>query len=269
MNRSDLPSFTGLFCLFAAFSTIVAFYWIYTSEQARAMSIIPGSTLLIEVQWALVGGAGLFNIISAVALLRQISWAKFVLVFQLVYSNGFGLLCYGHKLPMLLINFVLSTIPLLIVARVPLAPVANPRQLSASQRSRRIFGLGVCGLAAFVMYVTLVALFTGTSPAANAPAMTNSIAVVYLSVALAFMWIGGAIFGETHEACRICGILLTAFASYMVYQCCTGYLYARIYYPQVRGLYHWDATLQWLVILAMIGFSLLGSSRDNDAKELL
>ncbi|CAB5334196.1 hypothetical protein IST495A_02559 [Burkholderia multivorans] len=38
------------------------------------------------------------------------------------------------------------------------------------------------------------------------------------------------------------------------------YAYARTLFPQVEALYHWDATLQWLVILAMTGFALVGLS---------
>jgi hypothetical protein len=82
---------------------------------------------------------------------------------------------------------------------------------------------------------------------------------------LLLMFAGGAIFRHRAEARRYAGILLTALASHLVIFCIVSYVYARTLYPHVKGLYHWDATLQWLVILAMTGFTLVAWSGDGSS----
>lgn len=91
--------------------------------------------------------------------------------------------------------------------------------------------------------------------------MSSGGAIGYVGVALLLMWFGGALWNDRERARRVAGNLLTALATFMVFQCTYGYFYTRTYYPQVQGLYHWVAALQSLVILAMIGFTLVGLSR--------
>lgn len=134
------------------------------------------------------------------------------------------------------------------------------RTLSVSRRVRRYCSLALYGLASYLMFGTLTALFTGTSRTVTSPAMRTSAAAAELICWLLLMLAGGAIFGQRAEAQRCAGILLTALASYLVIFFCMSYGYARTLFPQVEGLYHWDATLQWLVILAMTGFALVGLS---------
>lgn len=258
MNRSDLPSFAACFYLFNAASVCQGFYWAYALNR---MSIIPGSTLSVSMQWAVIGGQGLLGVVAAVTLLRRLAWTKHFLVAQLIIGNGLSFLTHKQPISLMLVGAVFSAIPLLIVARVPIHELAPTHSvLSVSQRIRRYCGLGLYGLAVYFMFGTLSALFTGTSRTMNSPAMHTPAAAAELIFWLLLMLVGGAIFGQRAEARRYAGILLTALASYMVLFSCVSYIYARTLYPQVEGLYHWDATLQWLVILAMAGFTLVGLS---------
>lgn len=241
-----------------------AFYWAFALDR---MTIIPGSTLSVSMQWAVIGSGGLLSVAAAVMLLRRLAWTKHFLVAQLIISNGLTLLTSKQPISLMLMGAVYSAIPLLVVASVPIQEqVATHSGLSTSRRIRRCCGLGVYGLATYFMFGTLSALFTGTSRSISSPAMRTPAAAAELIFWLLLMLVGGAIFGQRAEARRCAGITLTALASYMVVFCILSYVYARTLYPQVEGLYHWDATLQWLVILAMIGFMLVGWSGGGSSR---
>lgn len=258
MNRSDLPSFAGCFYLFNAATVCQAFYWAYALNR---MSIIPGSTLSPAMQWAITGGQGLLGVVAAIMLLRRMAWTKHFLVAQLIIGYGLSGLTLKQPISLMLLGVLFSAIPLLIVVRIPIQKAApRHRTLSVSRRIRRYCGLALYGLASYLMFGTLTALFTGTSRTVTSPAMRTSAAAAELICWLLLMLAGGAIFGQRAEAQRCAGILLTALASYLVIFFCMSFAYARTLFPQVEGLYHWDATLQWLVILAMTGFALVGLS---------
>ncbi|SPV20279.1 Uncharacterised protein [Burkholderia cepacia] len=258
MNRSDLPSFAACFYLFNAASVCQAFYWAYALNR---MSVIPGSTLSVTMQWSVIGGQGLLGVVAAVMLLRRLAWTKHFLLAQLIIGNGLNVLTHKQPIFLMLTGALFSAIPLLIVVRIPIQERAPSHSVSTvSQRIQRNCGLGLYGLASYLMFGTLSALFTGTSRTVSSSAMRTPAAAVELICWLLLMLVGGAIFGQRAKAQRWAGILLTALASYMVLFCCVSYVYARTLYPQVEGLFHWDATLQWLVILAMTGFTLVGLS---------
>ncbi|MWL87138.1 hypothetical protein [Cupriavidus sp. SW-Y-13] len=262
MNRSDLPDAAGYFYLFASISSLVTFYWVYASEQVRAAPLYPGSTMPITWQWALNGACTLVNLICAAALLQRRSWAKAAVLAQLVAA---ALLIWFLSTGKLVVDawwMFISAVPLLMICRAPIIAIPQ-RRISRSQRVGRIAGFGIYICATLAMYVTVASLFSGTSPTATSPAMTSSGAIVCLGMALAVMWFGSLLWGDKDLAREVAGVLLTAFASFMLLQCVNAFVYVRVSHPQVRGLFHWDPTMQILVILAIIGFTLVGKSRNK------
>ena len=201
--------------------------------------------------------------LCAVALISRRSWAKAALIVQIAWGACGRWVLSNDGLVLQVLGLMMSALPLLIIFRVPIAPLQIRRRLSLTQHACRAVGMGFYGLAILMMYVTVMAQFSGTSPTATSPAMTSAGAIGYLIVALLVMWFGGAIWRDKDSARRIAGVLLIALASFQVLQCTLGYVYARAYYPQVQGFYHWDATLQSLVVLAIVGFTLVGLSRQR------
>lgn len=261
MTRSDMPTFAGFFCLFGTLSVVTSFYWLYAVESLQSFSIIPGSTMPISWQWASVGIGGLTNLLCALALLRRLRWAKACLIAHFLWGAASLWFLSNDSLSLYIFKMAMAAVPLLVVLCIPMTPASRQRPIPPSQRVSRIFGAGVYGFAVTMMYVTVSAEFTGSSPTATSTAMTSQGAIGYLIVALLVMWFGGVLWGDKHIARRVAGILMTSLATFLLFTMTTGYVYARIHYPQVQGLYHWDATLQSLVILAMTGFALVGFSR--------
>lgn len=263
MNQSDRPTLAGYFCMFYAMSTLVAFYWVYASQQSRGAPLTPGSTLSIGWQWVMTGLGGVVSAICAVALLRRLPWGRTVLIAQFLLSNVAGLFLYKGSVVFQLFGALVSAVPLMILFRAPIVRATDNRRRSVEENIQRAVGLGFFGFATLLLYVTIGALFNGTSPTMTSVAMTSGQALMNLGAALLIMWIGGVIWQEKRSAQHVTGLLLVALASFEVLQCVMSYVYVRVQYPQARGLFHWDATLQVLLILSIVGFALLGLSRKH------
>lgn len=249
--------------MFSVMSTLPALYWIFASEQVPAAGLIPGSTLSVGWQLALVVLGACWSAACAVALMQRHAWAKPLLILQMI--SGFALTWFiGKSGPMThLSTLLVAGLPLLIVLRVPMERVKAWRSRTMAQRIRRIFGLCAYGLSIALMFVTLMALFSGTSATANTVAMTGATAFSTLVVALLIMLFGGLVWGDRSAARKAAGLSLMALAIFMTVQCVMTAAYVREYAPQAQNLLHWSAMFPMLIFLAMTGFTVRRMVRER------
>ncbi|VVE64154.1 hypothetical protein PAN31117_01487 [Pandoraea anapnoica] len=249
--------------MFSAISTLPALYWIFASEQGRAAGLFPGSTLSVSWQWALVALGACWSAVCAIALMQRYAWAKTLLILQVISSSALTWFI-GKSGPMThLSTLLVAVLPLLIVLRVPIERVREWRSRTMTQQIRRIFGLCAYGFSIALMFLILMALFSGTSATANTMATTSTTAISVVVVALLIMLFGGVVWGDRSAARRAAGLSLIALAIFMVVQCVMAAAYVREYAPQAPSLLHWSETLPMLLFLAMTGFTVRRMVRER------
>lgn len=258
-SKPILPQVVGCFLLFNAMSVLLTMYRVYYQAHSTHVSMIPQSRLRDTEQWLWLLATAIGQVVCGCALLRRWPRARQLLEGVTVSIVGVNFATSDMPLAMMIWMCATASVPMgmLMLSRGEIAFAMQERR-HAPTMLRRVIGRVLFGLAASVLFVVLTSLFNGATPAHA----TNTEAGVgtFVMIALSFMIVGGAVYGEAVAATREIGLVLVSLASYLIFFCIWTYVTCRLVFPGKVGHFFWDDTLLWIVILGIGGFVLLARS---------